>query len=232
MILHLQVIMVDFSNLHKILRDGSALYRKYHLSLSQQYSCAIPPAINGTAAEVFKKAVENLKVIELLDCNTGLRKLTAVQKRYLECLVEGPVVYTAGQRLWRSGSYVDQAFIVVAGTVSLVPRRRHGGSAGNILTLSQRRVQQTHEAKKESPDTNLGDQMRIDAVKAIRELQSVSFSLLFYFSISLSVFLIHCCVDRFNQRLCSPLEMTAPRGNLNWWMYTSLIVNLIPLPTL
>ena len=202
MILHLQVIMVDFSNLHKILRDGSALYRKYHLSLSQQYSCAIPPAINGTAAEVFKKAVENLKVIELLDCNTGLRKLTAVQKRYLECLVEGPVVYTPGQRLWRSGSYVDQAFIVVAGTVSFVPRRRHGGSAGNILTLSQRRVKQTHEAKKESHDTNLGEQMRIDAVKAVRELQSVSFSLLFYFSISLSVSLIHCCVDRFDQRSC------------------------------
>ncbi len=172
----LQVIMVDFSNLHKILKDGSALYRKYHISLSQHYSCTIPPSITGTAAEVFKKSVENLKVIELLDCNTGLRKLTAVQKRYLECLVEGPVVYTPGQRLWRSGSYVDQAFLVVAGTVSFVPRRRHGGSAGNILMKSQNRVKQTHETKKDSPEANLGEAMGIDAVKAIRELQSVSFT--------------------------------------------------------
>lgn len=175
--MHFQVIIVDFSNLHKILRDGSALYRKYYLSLSQQYSCAIPLSIAGNAAEVFKKAVENLKVIELLDCNTGLRKLTAVQKRYLECLVEGPVVYSPGQRLWRSGSYVDQAFIVVAGTVSFVPRRRQGGTAGNMLAKSQNRVKQAHESRKESStEVNLGDAVRIDAVKAIRELQSVRLS--------------------------------------------------------
>lgn len=113
-------------------------------------------------------------MIELLDCNTGLRKLSAVQKRHLECLVEGPVVYTPGQRLWRSGSYVDQAFIVVAGTVSFVPRRRHGGSTGNIMVKSQNRVKQTHETKPDSPENNLGESMRINAVKAIRELQSVS----------------------------------------------------------
>lgn len=91
--------MVDFWNLHTVLTNGSALYRKYHLSLSQQHSCKIPSTINAVTSAKFIDAVKNLNVIELLDSNTGLRKLTAVQKRHLECLVEGPTVYTPGQRL-------------------------------------------------------------------------------------------------------------------------------------
>jgi len=167
-----KVIMVDFTNLHRILRNGSALFRKYHLGLSQQHSCEIPSIINPTASTVFKNAVKNLNVIELLESNTGLRKLTAVQKRHLECLVEGPTVYTPGQRLWRAGSIVDKAFIVVAGTVSFVPKRRHGGSAGKNLKKGQHRVKQTHETKSDVAAENLGEAMRNDAVKAVRELQA------------------------------------------------------------
>jgi len=166
-----KVIMVDFKYLHTVLRNGSVLYRKYHLSLSQQHSCKIPSAINPTASAGFQKAVKNLNVIELLESNTGLRKLTAVQKRHLECLVEGPTVYTPGQRLWRAGSTVDKAFIVVAGTVSFVPKRRHGGSVGKNLK-AQHRVKQTHETNSFVAAGNLGDAMRNDAVKAVRELQA------------------------------------------------------------
>lgn len=120
--------MIDFTSLHRILNSGSALYQKYQVSLSETHSCTIPDTIQGKMHDVFQHAVKNLNMMELLDSNTGLRKLTAVQKRHLECLVEGPCVYEAGQRLWRSGSVVDKAFIVVAGTVSFVPKRRHGGS--------------------------------------------------------------------------------------------------------
>lgn len=120
--------MIDFASLHRILNSGSVLYQKYQISLSQTHSCTIPDTIQGKMHDVFKHAVKNLNIIELLDSNTGLRKLTAVQKRHLECLVEGPSVYAPGQRLWRTGSLVDKAFIVVAGTVSFVPKRRHGGS--------------------------------------------------------------------------------------------------------
>ena len=226
-----QVIMVDFSNLYKILWHGSALYRKYHLSLSQQHSCKIPPTINETATEIFKNAVENLKVIELLDCNTGLRKLTAVQKRYLECLVEGPMVYTPGQRLWRSGSYVDKAFIVVAGTVLFVPRRRHGGNAGNIKGKTQHRVKQTHETKMDIPDASLGESMRIDAVKAVRELQAVGFPKDLSANFFCSVQLTHSNVNPFNHRSYVLPEMTTPIGSLNWWRDMNPIVNLTQLPT-
>ena len=170
----LQVIVVDFNSLHAILINGSNLYKRYHLSLSQQHSCKIPSGINSTVAAVFKNAVKNLNVIELLEGNTGLRKLTAVQKRHLECLVEGPTVYTPGQRLWRAGSIVDKAFIIVAGTVSFVPKRRHGGSAGKSIAKSSQRVKQTHETNSVAFADNLGEAMRNDAVKAIRQLQAVS----------------------------------------------------------
>ena len=173
-----QVIKVDFTNLHGILRNGSSLYRKYHMSLSQQHTCKIPNTISPGTAAVFKSAVKNLNVIELLESNTGLRKLTAVQKRHLECLVEGPTVYIPGQRLWRAGSTVEKAFIVVAGTVSFVPKRRHGGSAGKVLN-QQTRVKQTHETNASHAiegdcNQNIGEAMRHDAVKAVRELQAVS----------------------------------------------------------
>ncbi len=175
--------MVDFANLHGILKSGSPMYRKYHLSLSQQHSCKIPSTINPSASAAFKNAVKNLNVIELLESNTGLRKLTAVQKRHLECLVEGPNVYTPGQRLWRAGSTVDKAFIVVAGTVSFVPKRRHGGSAGKNLNKERNRVKQTHETNKSfTAGENLGETMRNDAVKAVRELQAVSSPVGRYFS--------------------------------------------------
>jgi hypothetical protein len=138
-----KVIVVDFASLHRILSSGSALYQKYHSSLSQTHSCTIPHTIQGKMYDVFQSAVENLNIIELLDSNTGLRKLTAVQKRHLECLVEGPSVYAPGQRLWRSGSPVDKAFIVVAGTVSFVPKRRHGGSCAVNKTSMTRIKRET-----------------------------------------------------------------------------------------
>ena len=61
--------------------------------------------------------------MELLDLNSALRKLSAVQKRHLESLAEGPIYYAPSQRLWKSGAPVDQAFIVVEGTAAFVTKR-------------------------------------------------------------------------------------------------------------
>jgi len=175
-----QVIKVDFTSLDRILKNDSALYRKYHLSLSQQHSCAIPSVISAKSNGVFEKAVKSLNIMELLDSNTALRKLTAVQKRHLQCLVEGPTVYAPGQRLWRTGAAVDKAFIIVAGTVSFVPKRRHGGSStSSKLGQSVGRVKKKHETKvaqvSEAVDRlSIGESMKSDAVRAVRELQAVS----------------------------------------------------------
>ena len=146
----LQVIMVDYTSLQLILKNGSALYRRYLLSRSQKHTCTIPSSIQGKTSGMFENAVKNLNVVELLDSNTGLRKLTAVQKRHLECLVEGPTVYAPGQRLWRSGLAVDKAFIVVAGTVSFVPKRRNGGAAGKVNKKKSTRVKEMHVSNFES----------------------------------------------------------------------------------
>jgi hypothetical protein len=66
---------------------------------------------------------------------------------------------------------VDKTFIIVAGTVSFVPKRRHGGSAGKNLKASHR-VKQTHETRSLVEEANIGEAMRNDAVKAVRELQA------------------------------------------------------------
>ena len=88
-------------------------------------------ASNNTAAteKLLTDALRNLNVLELLDQNSALRKLNAVQKRHLESLAEGPIGFGPGERLWRSGAPVDKAFIMVSGTASFVPRRRNAGSA-------------------------------------------------------------------------------------------------------
>jgi len=136
--------------------------------------------ISAKSNGVFEKAVKSLNIIELLDSNTALRKLTAVQKRHLQCLVEGPTVYAPGQRLWRTGSAVDKAFIIVAGTVSFVPKRRHGGSSMSAkLGQSGGRVKKKHETKvaqvtDEDTRLSIGESMKSDAIRAVRELQAVS----------------------------------------------------------
>ncbi len=61
-------------------------------------------------------------------------------------------MYTPGQRLWRSGSTVNKSFIIVAGTVSFVPKRRNGGS-------SARRIKQEHEMQPDPSHENVGAEL-------------------------------------------------------------------------
>ena len=127
-----QVITVEFANLHTILKNGSPLYRTYLERKANVTSPdTIPKCLKGVPnSEMFEDNVRNLNVIEILECNSTLRKLSAFIKRHLESLAEGPHYYSPGQRLWRSGATVDKAFIVVAGTVAFVAKRRNAGSAG------------------------------------------------------------------------------------------------------
>ncbi len=90
----------------------------------------IPQCLEGVpSCEMFLDAVRNLEILELLEHNTALRKLSAVQKRHLESLAEGPVYYAPGKRIWKSNTPVEKAFIIICGTVSFVAKRRNAGSA-------------------------------------------------------------------------------------------------------
>ena len=130
-----KVITVEFQSLHQILKSGSVLYRKYLDRRTQQQRRlsleAMSQSSNNSNAthKLLTEALKNLNVLELLDQNSALRKLSAVQKRHLECLAEGPIGFGPGERLWRSGAPVDKAFLMVSGTASFVPRRRNAGSA-------------------------------------------------------------------------------------------------------
>lgn len=130
-----KVITVEFAALHNVLVTGSPLYRKYLERRKQQqrrlsYAEGImESSLCAATQKLLSDCLQTLNVLDLLDQNSALRKLSAVQKRHLECLAEGPVAFNPGERLWRSGAPVDNAYLVVAGTASFVPRRRNAGSA-------------------------------------------------------------------------------------------------------
>ena len=125
-----KVITVEYSNLQSILKTGSSLYRTYLSRKSKKnsgfYDC-LQDCPNG---HLFEDILKNVEIMDVIECNSILRKISAVQKRHLESLAEGPVYYAPGERLWRSGTPVDKAFIVVGGTASFLPKRRNGGSVG------------------------------------------------------------------------------------------------------
>lgn len=127
---------MDYSNLHDILKRGSTLYRKYLERRSLQQKFVDDPASaaskdgSTTTQQLLDKALRSLNVLELLDSNSALRKFSAVQKRHLECLAEGPVYYQPGERLWHDGAPVEKAFLLVSGSASFVSKRRMAGSAG------------------------------------------------------------------------------------------------------
>jgi hypothetical protein len=168
-----KVITIEFSNLHSILKGGSALYRRYldrnahqervkmdaSQSLSEKQSQATP------TEQMFEEAMQNLNVLELLNCNSALRKLSAVQKRHLECLAEGPISFGPNERLWRGGALVDQAFIIISGTASFLPKpRRNAGS------ISAAQLKEVDKGGDKIGDPGVGDSMRLDAIKAMKEL--------------------------------------------------------------
>jgi hypothetical protein len=185
-----KVITIDFASLHQILKSGSQLYTKYLERRQQQVerrssleqSSQASSSTSTPTTKILGEAMKNLNVLELLDQNSALRKLSAVQKRHLESLAEGPIAFGPGERLWRAGAPVDKAFMVVGGTASFVPRRRNAGSASapasnlglpsNTRTLLSRLGDSTKGIVKGSQDvsSNVGTEMHTDVMRAIEEM--------------------------------------------------------------
>lgn len=180
-----KVITVEFASLHGILKSGSVLYRKYLERRSQQKRRLSAEVASHSSKDssithkLLTEALKNLNVLELLDQNSAMRKLSAIQKRHLESLAEGPIGFGPGERLWRSGAPVDKAFIIVSGTASFAPRRRNAGSASipssgkglnaNTKLLLSRLGESTASIGSES-----GDSMQNDIYKAVEEMGDVS----------------------------------------------------------
>lgn len=73
--------------------------------------------------------------MDVIETNSTLRKISAVQKRHLESLAEGPVYFGPGELLWRTGTPVEKAYILVGGTVSFRAKRRNASVGVSVVSL-------------------------------------------------------------------------------------------------
>lgn len=119
-----KAITIEMTKLHIILKDGSSLYRRHLSKRSKQaYLKALQREGSGPSRQNLD--VENINVMELIESNSALAKLSAVQKRHLESLTAGPIGFGSNQPLWSDGDPVDKAYLIVAGTVSFVSKHTH-----------------------------------------------------------------------------------------------------------
>eukprot|EP00540_Astrosyne_radiata_P017160 CAMPEP_0116857452 /NCGR_PEP_ID=MMETSP0418-20121206/20552_1 /TAXON_ID=1158023 /ORGANISM="Astrosyne radiata, Strain 13vi08-1A" /LENGTH=674 /DNA_ID=CAMNT_0004491119 /DNA_START=314 /DNA_END=2338 /DNA_ORIENTATION=- len=162
-----KVIMLNMKDLHQILKTGSKLFRKY-LALKEKQA-AEEAAMKaqmmrneadisffggiGTNGDTYRidPAAEQMpnhwyaydSVLEVLKCNSALGKLTALQKRHLESLAEGPRYFETGCYLWQVGEPVDYGFLIVAGTATFTQKpedeiwKNRRGSTGTMLPPRQ-----------------------------------------------------------------------------------------------
>jgi hypothetical protein len=159
-----KVITVEFAGLHSILKSGSSLYRKYlERKMYQERAKLDISSSEQENSTMLDDALKDLNVLELLNSNSALRKLNAVQKRHLESLAEGPISFQPGERLWSTGGLVDRAFVIVSGSASFVPKRRNAGSASASTEDDRLHL-----------EFNPGANMQIDAKKVVRELGRLS----------------------------------------------------------
>lgn len=144
------MITLLMKDVQRILKSGSKLFRKYlalqerqkaeeghrkQQEMHQQYcGQTYGPQTNK---EEFPGGDTLLDVIH---CNSVFSNLTAMQKRYLESLAEGPRLFATYTPLWKVGDAVDYAYMIVSGTATLgggdmpvrVSRMNRRGSTGDM----------------------------------------------------------------------------------------------------
>jgi hypothetical protein len=128
-----KVIMLQMRDLEAILKRGSKLYRKY-LELQRTHAAqeaAILARVRGEEASLSDGLVDISanRLLQVLQCNFVLGNLSALQKRSLESIAEGPRVFGAGSTLWSIGDRCNYSFLLVGGTVSFKHTNRHRGAS-------------------------------------------------------------------------------------------------------
>jgi hypothetical protein len=174
-----KVITIDFTSLHEILKSGSRLYAKY--LERKQHQRKRRSSLEGSQAstsstptdKLLGEALTSLNVMELLDMNFALRRLSAVQKRHLESLAEGPIAFGPGDRLWRAGAPVDKAFLLVGGTASFVPKRKNTGST-NVGSVPATRSKLSRLGDSSS---SFGEEMEGDAQRSVDHIDATTNSM-------------------------------------------------------
>jgi hypothetical protein len=117
-----KVIMLPMKDLEAILKRGSKRYLKY-LNLQRTrtaHEAALLGSMRGKTASPSLGPLyfASNYLLEVLQCNSVLQNLSALQKRSLESIAEGPRVFEAGSTLWNVGDHCNYSFLIVTGTVS------------------------------------------------------------------------------------------------------------------
>lgn len=155
-----KVILVSMKDLHKILKGGSPLYRKYLECLKKEEKEATENSLIdgddlsgddiasqwGLASStkqsekkvVSPKPPNGSSFLDTISHNSALGNLSALQKRHLESLAEGPRYFDAGQPIWQVGSPVEYAFLIVSGSATFAQPPRKRGMNRRCSTGSMR----------------------------------------------------------------------------------------------
>jgi hypothetical protein len=175
-----KVIMLPMKDLEVILKRGSKLYRKY---LEVQRTHAVHEAAimarmrsdEASPSDGLADLPAN-RLLQVLQCNFVLGNLSALQKRSLESIAEGPRVFEAESTLWSIGDRCNYSFLLVAGTVSFKHTNRPRGSSigqtrrrpslGTIVDVGDGR---SLEADKLLPEVPAGSEyFRLESLLALR----------------------------------------------------------------
>lgn len=120
-----KAIFLPLADLEKILKRGSAPYRKYLTLLHKQGTEDAFERNDESSSVESDQSLATFpasdQVVDVLKCNSVLGKLPALQKRSLESIAEGPRIFEEGEALWRVGDRCDFAFLLVAGHVAFAP---------------------------------------------------------------------------------------------------------------
>lgn len=142
-------------DLNRILKNGSKLFRKYLVIKERQDAAEaetkalIARSESSSSVDFSERCATVLEepssrmyshdsILEVLKCNSALGKLTALQKRHLESLAEGPRYFEQDSYLWKVGDPVEYAFLIVSGTACFASKpeadmRNRRGSTGTIV---------------------------------------------------------------------------------------------------
>jgi hypothetical protein len=175
-----KVIMLPMRDLEAILKRGSKLYRKY-LEVQRTHAvqeAAIMARMRSEEASLSDELVDLSanRLLQVLQCNFVLGNLSALQKRSLESIAEGPRVFEAGSSLWSIGDRCNYSFLLVAGTASFkhtnrprgssIGETRRGSSLGAIVDVGDGRLV---EADKLLPEVPAGSEyFRLESLLSLR----------------------------------------------------------------
>lgn len=117
-----KAITIEFASLHAILMSGSSLYRSY-LDLHMR-PVFVPEGVSPNL-DIFSE-VNDFQLIDVIKDNSTLKRVSAVEMRHFESIADGFSYFGPGDHMWETGTPVNKAYIVIAGTASFMERNGHG----------------------------------------------------------------------------------------------------------